>query len=199
MALRSSEWLLNLVRRWQRAVWHLLRQRVLVYALLLAGTGVIWLWSTTEKLGWPREAAGLTLPLLAAALSTRILAYLHLTHFRRSMLANRVQVWINWYFPTKAHSLSVISGIVGGLAGGALSGPLVAYAYIRTAIKEWGKEVFGPGCEGGLHYLGLLHCSRFYWILFCTTYAGALLGGPLLFAYIEHAKSRCRAITASPS
>jgi len=162
MVKRWREKLRNPFHRLVRAVRRLWRRRALVYGLSLAGMCGIWLWSTIEEFDWLREALGISIPLLAAALSVRILAYLYLAHIQRSIFTEQVRATAKRILPHKAQSLSIISGAIGGLAGGILSGPLVAHVYITSTLKEWGTGVFGPGCDSGIH-----SCIRFYWILFC--------------------------------
>lgn len=71
-----------------------------------------------------------------------------------------------------AKSLLIVSGTVGGFVGGVASAPLFGRAYIGTLYVG----LVNRSCVYGLAY-----CWRFYWVLFCTSFAGAVLGACIGF------------------
>jgi hypothetical protein len=163
-----------------RILIRLWRRRGLLYIPLLSIIGAVLVWAIAVRLATASSgrappvsvdsiyrAALPIFALLAAGFAARYLAWVYFVHLQHSRLARGMRRWVGQLGSAQRRYLLFFSGMIGGLVGGILSAPLVGHAYIGSAdIADLNRS-----CE-----FGILYCSRFYWILFCTSFAGATLG-----------------------
>lgn len=152
---------LGAVSRWWR------RRDRIFYLPLIGLAGAVWVWASVDRLPLLRGADQSILELLAAGLAIRYVAWFYLTLLRRSRFATSVGIWLTRSRPQKAKFVLFGSGLIGGFLGGLLCGPFVAKAYVGQIQTGF----LNPGCV-----IGIMYCTRSYWVFLCTSVGGAVLG-----------------------